>query len=1059
MSPRPPADKVDACPANRLTEVVPVNESHISSAAQSARDGAPVEPRQQAGVGRSGWTGGRIAALVIGALLVLSSLVLLGAGGTALWADRTQRDGGYATTDAHEFSTSASALATERTHLGSAGVGWLYSPSLLGKVRIRVTPVSAGPPLFVGIARSADVDRYLAGVNHTLVSDFFGNKVEAVGGGTPRSAPGTQNFWVASSSGPGARNLVWDSTKGAWTVVVMNADGRRGIDVRADLGARVPALLWIAVGLLVAGAVLLVGGVLLIAGAMRGGRASRAGMVSPDRETTARNQSPPISERHGDGKPGALPSESKVGTVSAPSSMNLTLRAARWSAAHRWKAVLGWLAFVVVAFGIGSVAGVVKMTTSDYAIGDSGAADTVLAREFPNQRSLEEVLIQSRTGRGLAPAQLRPAVNDLVTRLSRTPAVASIRSPLDAANAEQISRDRRSALVTFQITGDPDTAQDRVGPALAATAAIQRAHPALFIGQVGDASANNAINKRIASDFKRAEVTSLPVTLVILVAAFGALVAAGIPLLLGLTSVLAALGLTALLSHLLHVDQSIQSVILLIGLAVGVDYSLFYLRREREERARGRAPAAALEAAAATSGRAVLISGLTVMTAMAGMFLMGSRIFWSFGMGTVLVVAIALVGSLTVLPAVLSKLGDRVDRGRVPFLRRVGSRNGGSPFWSAVVGGVQRHPVIWGGLAAALLVALAIPASRLHTVNPGAQGLPRDLPVMKVYDRTMKAFPGEPQPAIVVVSGPNVTAPAVTAGIESLRRTALATGQIGKPVSVDISASRKAARVRLSLAGTSTDAASNRALAVLRDEVIPSTIGRIPDVTVHTTGQTANSRDFNDSMKSHAPYVFVFVFALAFLLLLVTFRSIVIPLKAIVLNLLSVAASYGVLVLVFQDGRLQSLLSFHSVSGITSWLPLFLFVILFGLSMDYHVLILSRVRENHDNGMTTSEAVAHGIRSTAGVVTSAAIVMVAVFSIFATLGLLDMKMMGVGLAVAVLLDATIVRAVLLPATMTLLGEWNWYLPRWLEWLPKLSSETRVGAEKEQVEAPPALIPG
>ena len=738
---------------------------------------------------------------------------------------------------------------------------------------------------------------------------------------------------------------------------------------------------------------------------------------------------------------------------------NLTTRAARWSATHRRTAVLGWLAFVIVAFAIGSLVGLVKLTTSDQAIGDSGAADRVLAREFPNQRSLEEVLIQRRDGGRLTAAELRAVVSELVPRLSRTAAVASIRSPLVPANSEQISKDGTSALVTFQITGDPNTAQDRVGAALAVTAAVQRAHPALLIGEVGGASAMKAISKRIANDFQRAEVTSLPVTLVILVVAFGALVAAGIPLLLGLTSVAAALGLTALLSHLLHVDEMINSVILLIGLAIGVDYSLFYLRREREERARGRTPGAALEAAAATSGRAVLVSGLTVMTAMAGMFLMGSRTFWSFGMGTMLVVAIALVGSLSVLPAVLSKLGDRVERGRIPFLRRGVSRDGGSRLWSATLAAVLRHPIAWGGLAAALLVALTIPAFRLHTLNPGVQSIPRDLPVMKIYDRTVKAFPGEPLPAIVVISAPNVTTPAVTHGIEALKRSALATGQIGEPVNVDISASRKTARVRLSLAGTSTDASSNRALAALRNKVIPATIGRVPGVTVHTTGETAISRDFNDSMKSHAPYVFAFVFSLAFLLLLVTFRSIVIPLKAIVLNLLSVGAAYGVLVLVFQDGRLQSLLGFQSVGGITSWLPLFLFLVLFGLSMDYHVLILSRVRENHDGGMTTEQAVADGIRSTAGVVTSAAVVMVAVFSIFATLGLLDFKMMGIGLAVAVLLDATIVRAVLLPAAMTLLGEWNWYLPRWLEWLPKLSPETPVKEKTEQLEAPPALIPG
>ena len=751
--------------------------------------------------------------------------------------------------------------------------------------------------------------------------------------------------------------------------------------------------------------------------------------------------------------------EEEVTTVSTPVSLNLTARAARWSATHRRKAVLGWLAFVLVAFAIGSLTGFVKMTTADNAIGDSGAADRILAREFPNKQSLEEILIQSRTGGPLEPAELRAAVSDLVTRLRHTPAVGAIRSPLATANVGQVSHDRKSALVTFQITGNADSAQNRVAPALAVTAAVQRAHPALLIGEVGDASSVKGISDRIASDFKRAEATSLPVTLIVLVAAFGALVAAGIPLLLGLTSVFAALGLTALLSHLLHVDEMINSVILLIGLAVGVDYSLFYLRREREERARGRTPEAALEVAAATSGRAVLVSGLTVMTAMAGMFLMGSRIFWSFGMGTVLVVAIALVGSLTVLPAVLSKLGDRVDKGRIPFLRRVASRNGESRLWSAVIGAVLRRPIVWGGAAAALVIALAIPAFRMHTLNPSVQGLPRDLPVMKVYDRAVKAFPGEPLPAVVVVSAPNVTAAPVSAGIAAMKRAALATGRLGKPVVVDVSASRRAARVRLSLAGNTTDAASNHALAVLRDNVIPATIGRVPGVTVNTTGATAQSRDFNNSMKSHAPYVFAFVLGLAFILLLITFRSVVIPLTAITLNLLSVAAAYGVLVLIFQDGHLQSLLDFQSVGGITAWLPLFLFLVLFGLSMDYHVFILSRIREDRDSGMSTEQAVAHGIRSTAGVVTSAAIVMVAVFAIFITLGFLDFKMMGVGLAVAVLLDATIVRAVLVPAAMTLLGDWNWYLPRWLEWLPRLPGEARTEQERDWTDAPRALTPG
>jgi RND superfamily putative drug exporter len=547
------------------------------------------------------------------------------------------------------------------------------------------------------------------------------------------------------------------------------------------------------------------------------------------------------------------------------------------------------------------------------------------------------------------------------------------------------------------------------------------------------------------------------VTFVILVLAFGALVAAGIPLLLGITAVMGALGLTALFSHLLHVEESITSVILLIGLAVGIDYSLFYLRRYREERMQGRAPAAALEVTAATSGRAVLISGLTVMTAMSGMFLMGTRVFQGFGMGTILVVAIALVGSLTVLPAIIAKLGDRIDRGRIPFLSRLVAREGESRFWARIVGGVLRRPLVWGLLAATLLVALAMPAFRLHTAEAGAQGLPPDLPILNVYDRAQQAFPGGPLPAIVAVSAPDVTAPEVSAGIDALKRAALATGQMQEPISVDISESRRAARVLIPLAGDGTDTVSNRALDALRVSVIPATIGRVAGAEAHVTGATAGSRDFNDSMKSHAPYVFAFVLGLAFVLLLVTFRSIVIPIKAIVLNLLSVAAAYGVLVLVFQDGRLESLLGFESFGAVTPWLPLFLFVVLFGLSMDYHVLILSRVREAHDAGMPTTSAVDLGIRATASVVTSAAIVMVGVFAIFATLGWIDFKMMGVGLAVAVLLDATIVRAVLLPATMTLLGDWNWYLPRWLHWLPRVGRE--APAPPAEAESEPRIPVG
>src|SRR4051794_32418459 len=340
----------------------------------------------------------------------------------------------------------------------------------------------------------------------------------------------------------------------------------------------------------------------------------------------------------------------------------------------------------------------------------------------------------------------------------------------------------------------------------------------------------------------------------------------------------------------------------------------------------------------------------------------------------------------------------------------------------------------------------------MHTITSGFESLAKDIPVVQTYDRIQAAFPGGPQPAIVVVEADDVTAPAVAGAIDRLRSQAIASGQASEPTGVTINERRNVAVVSLPLKGTGTDARSGRALDVLRDDLVPKTVGAVDGVEANVGGITAASRDFNDSMSAHLPIVFAFVLGLAFLLLLVTFRSIVIPVKAIILNLLSVGAAYGVLKVVFQDGKGEKLLGFESLGGVSSWLPLFLFVVLFGLSMDYHVFILSRVREAFDRGMSTDAAVAHGIRSTAGVVTAAATVMIAVFGVFATLGAIDMKQMGVGLAAAVQIDATIIRGILLPASMTLLGDWNWYLPKWLGWLPQFKHE---GPVESSVPAAPS----
>ena len=445
----------------------------------------------------------------------------------------------------------------------------------------------------------------------------------------------------------------------------------------------------------------------------------------------------------------------------------------------------------------------------------------------------------------------------------------------------------------------------------------------------------------------------------------------------------------------------------------------------------------------------MLISGLTVMVAMAGMFLTGDKTFSSLALATILVVAVAVLGSLTVLPAVLSRLGDKVERGRVPFVGRLGRDDGEGRVWGAIVDRVLRRPAVSAAVAAGLLLALAAPALQLRLAAQGPESFPDSIAVIKTYDRMQQAFPGSALPAQVVVKARSVQTPAMQEAIAQLEQRALASGRAFEPITVDVNEEGTVANITVPIAGNGTDAASNASFRMLRNEVVPETVRALPDTQAGVTGQTAAWRDEADALKSNLPPVVAFVLLFAFGLMLVAFRSIVVAAKAILLNLLSVAAAYGVLVLVFQHGVGEGLLGVSSATGIDAVVPLLLFVILFGLSMDYHVFILSRIRETFDRGKSMDEAVAHGIKSTAGVVTSAAIVMVAVFAIFATLSWPFFKQFGVGLATAILIDATIVRAVLLPASMKLLGDWNWYLPSWLQWLPRLDhDETEATSEIE-----------
>src|SRR5215204_5728234 len=735
---------------------------------------------------------------------------------------------------------------------------------------------------------------------------------------------------------------------------------------------------------------------------------------------------------------------------SHPASHNLAARMARWSSTHRKRAFWGWLAFVIVAFAVGNAIGPNLISDIDNFNGESHDAEAALDRAGLRPQS-EVVFIQSDE-LTIKDARFKAAVADVVRSLPKVPYVEDVKSPLQGESA--VSQDGHAALVDFNVAGDSVEAKDRIDPVLAAVAAAQKRHPDLAVEQFGDASANKAVDETIADDLTSAGMLSLPITLILLTITFGTLVAAGVPLWIGLSAVIATLGLVNLPSQILPIDSNLPAVILLIGLAVGVDYSLFYLKREREERAAGRSETGALEAAAATSGRAVLISGATVMVAMAGMFISGDRTFISFAMGTILVVAVAVFASLTVLPAMLSWLGDRVEKGRVPILgRRRGV--GESRFWSSLTGAVMRRPVLSLLVAGGALVALAIPALGLKSVTSGVDEMPSDIPVIQTYNKVKKVFPEEGVTATVVMEVPDVQAAAPTQAIADLTDRVQRNPQLFKPGTELIeSKDRTVAQINIPTIGSGTDQASLDALNKLRDDIVPATVGGVEGATVNVTGDAASSEDFRTNLEKRLPLIFAFVFGLAFLLMMVTFRSIVIPIKAILLNLLSVGAAYGILVLVFQNGNGESILGFTSNGGVTNWLPLFLFVVLFGLSMDYHVFILTRVRELYDRGMTTDEAVRQGIATTAGTVTSAAAVMVAVFLVFVTLTFVDFKEMGLGLAAAVLIDATVIRGVMLPAAMKLLGDWNWYLPSWLEWLPQIGGEGNPPTPPTEPPVPP-----
>ncbi len=690
-----------------------------------------------------------------------------------------------------------------------------------------------------------------------------------------------------------------------------------------------------------------------------------------------------------------------------------------WSARHRKSAIAGWLLFVVLATVLGGMLGSRQLEDHEIGAGDSARADRILAEAGIKNPASELVLLHSET-----PDGWRPAADDLIGRLRGVAQVETIDDTV-------ASGDRHDGLVRFDLAGDYDAAVKDAAPVMATVDALRAAYPGIEVHQVGDATVESWFEKVIAKDFKRAEWTAVPLALGILLIAFGALVAALIPVVLALTAFIAALGLLAFVSQMVPVEDSSASLMLLMGLAVGVDYAMFYLRREREERAAGRDAESALAVAAATSGHSVLVSGVTVMAAMGGMFLTGMSLFEGFAAATITVVLVAMLGSVTVLPAVLSLLGDRVERGRPALWVRKALRRPapaapgrGGRWVGAVLRPVTSRPRTAVALGVGALVLLALPATTMKTAELTPEQQAPGTPIAVAYQRITEAFPTGPLPAQVVVKVRDTADPRVDQALATFRDRVAASDSFGAPIEVTIRQDKGVIIIiDVPLAGDGAGGESKAALDELRDEVVPATVGDVGEAYV--SGMLAQSVDFDNQLRQGLIPVLLALALITFAVMAFAFRSLVIAATALVLNLLSVGAAFGVMTAVFQYGWGAGFFGTEGVGAVEAWIPMLTLVILFGLSTDYHVFVVSRIREAVDAGMDTTAAVRHGITRTAGVVTSAAAIMVAVFSVFATLSMMDFKQMGVGLAAAVAIDATLIRIVVLPAVMVLLGERNW----------------------------------
>jgi RND superfamily putative drug exporter len=713
--------------------------------------------------------------------------------------------------------------------------------------------------------------------------------------------------------------------------------------------------------------------------------------------------------------------------------------------------VVAWVGAIVVAVGlVGTLLGG-NLTSNGHVTNnpESLRGYDLLDQRFPQKNDYDEIVVVRSETLTTGQPGFRAEVERLASALARTGGTRSVRTYATTGDNSLVSDDGHATMLLLALT---DPGDDHIEDVIRVVRQLDGRN-GFATAITGDFTGDYDLGKLSERDLQNGELRlGLPAALIVLVVVFGALVAAALPLMLALVSIAVALGLTSLVAAQWELSLFVTNMLTGMGLALGIDYALFVVSRFREERAAGRAKTEAIGAAGATANRAVLFSGSAFVLAMTGLLLVQSTVMRSLALGAILVGITSVMAALTLLPAVLQLLGDRVNALRVPYLgRQIDRPTSESPFW----GGIVRRVVARPGLSlAAGVVVLLVCASPVFGLNIGAAGistLPDDLASKQGYLALQRSFPAaSAEPATVLVDA-RMSSPQVQAAVARLQERIADDSRFG-PTSLQVNPAGDLAALTVPIGA---DALSDRAVQAVRDlraHYIPAAFAGT-DANVLVTGTTAENVDYYDVMTRWLPLVLVFVLGLSFLLLTVAFRSIVVAGTAIGLNLLSVGAAYGLLVLVFEHGVGAGLLGFQRVDVIEAWVPLFLFAVLFGLSMDYQVFLLSRIRERYTQSGDTTDAITFGIGSTARIITGAALIIVAVFAGFATGDLVMFQQMGFGIAVALLIDATLVRSVLVPAAMQLLGEWNWYLPRWLDWIPHVDVEGHAEAD-----AAPRIVP-